>query len=70
MTRCKTGWSRIALTDENGGEFVFSINIKLTSFPPANEVWGKAIFLHLHLCVILFTGGSASRGGLPPSGVG
>ena len=30
--------------------------------PPANEVWGKVIFLHL--CVILFTGG----GGLPPGG--
>ena len=27
---------------------------------PANEVWGKVILLHL--CVILFTGGSASRG--------
>ena len=24
------------------------------SFPPANEVWGKVMFLHL--CVILFTG--------------
>ena len=32
--------------------------------PPANEVWGKVVFLHL--CVILFTGG----GGLPISLVG
>ena len=36
---------------------------------PANEAWGKVMFLHL--CIILFTGGksvyggSASRGGLP-----
>ena len=36
--------------------------------PPANEVWGKVMFLHL--CVILFTGGvcirgaSASKGGV------
>ena len=37
-----------------------------TSFlPPANEVWGKVIFLHLS--VILFTGGSASvHAGIPP----
>ena len=33
--------------------------------PPANEVWGKVIFLHLF--VILFTGGSASvHDGIPP----
>ena len=32
--------------------------------PPANEVWGKVMFLHLS--VILFTGGgSASRGSAP-----
>ena len=32
--------------------------------PPANEVWGKVIFLHLS--VILFTGGSASvHAGIP-----
>ena len=42
--------------------------------PPANEVWGKVMFLHL--CVILFTGGSTSRevvciqGQTPSSGVG
>ena len=54
--------------------------------PPANEVWGKVMFLHL--CVILFTGGHASQhasqvtwlgslhpvglppGGLPPGGGG
>ena len=41
--------------------------------PPANEVWGKVVFLHL--CIILFTVGSASRGvriqgGLPPGGGG
>ena len=36
--------------------------------PPANEVLGKVMFLHL--CVILFTGGSASReGGLHPGEV-
>ena len=29
--------------------------------PPANEVWGKVMFLHL--CVILFTGGAAYRRG-------
>ena len=28
--------------------------IKMTYLPPANEVWGKVMFLHL--CVILFTG--------------
>ena len=34
--------------------------------PPAKEVWGKVIFLHLS--VILFTGGSASvYGGIPIS---
>ena len=50
---------------------------------PANEVWGKVMFLHpcsilfteggdLHLCVILFTGGSASsyEGGSASRGVG
>ena len=36
-----------------------------TLLPPANEVWGKVIFLHLF--VILFTGGSASvHAGIPP----
>ena len=32
----------------------------LCSLPPANEVWGKVIFLHLS--VILFTGGSTWAG--------
>ena len=32
------------------------LELKLMSLPPANEVWGKVIFLHLS--VILFTGGS------------
>ena len=53
---------------------------KFLFLPPANEVWGKVVFLHL--CVILFTGGlgfpacitghmtrgSASGEGLPPGG--
>ena len=34
--------------------------------PPANEVWGKVIFLHLF--VILFTGGSAPGEGLLQGG--
>ena len=39
-------------------------SIQYTCLPPANEVWGKVMFLHL--CVILFTGG---RGVCPtPSG--
>ena len=33
--------------------------------PPANEVWGKVIFLHLF--VILFTGGGIP-GEIPPAG--
>ena len=33
---------------------------KVMFFPPANEVWGKVIFLHLF--VILFTGGCLVRG--------
>ena len=32
-------------------------SVLATYLPPANEVWGKLMFLHL--CVILFTGGSA-----------
>ena len=31
-------------------------SVLATYLPPANEVWGKLMFLHL--CVILFTGGS------------
>ena len=36
--------------------------------PPANEVWGKVIFLHLS--VILFTGGVSCPGGGEGSGPG
>ena len=37
------------------------------SLPPANEVWGKVIFLHLF--VILFTGGQPGpRAGVPGAG--
>ena len=37
--------------------------------PPANQVWGRVIFLHVS--VILFTGGAASRvRGLHPGGLG
>ena len=40
---------------------------KLTFLPPANEVWGKVIFLHLS--VILFTGWVPGPGGcLVPGG--
>ena len=35
--------------------------------PPANEVWGKVIFLHLS--VILFTGGGEVPGQVPPGQV-
>ena len=31
----------------------------LTFLPPANEIWGKVMFLHL--CAILFTGGGGPR---------
>ena len=33
-------------------------NVQKWSLPPANEVWGKVMFLHL--CVILFMGGAGS----------
>ena len=33
-----------------------------SSLPPANEVWGKVIFLHV--CVILSTGGVRGRRGM------
>ena len=45
------------LTGQDSEKYLASTNIFL---PPANEVWGKVIFLHLS--VILFTGG---RGGTP-----
>ena len=38
---------------------MLSCFILLTFLPPANEVWGKVMFLHL--CVILFTGGSTQH---------
>ena len=50
----------------SGDHHTWSASGQYTSFrnafllPPANEVWGKVMLLHL--CVILFTGG----GGLPP----
>ena len=37
--------------------FNYTINWRQIFLPPANEVWGKVIFLHLF--VILFTGGHA-----------
>ena len=41
--------------------FLFYIILLVTLLlPPANEVWGKVIFLHLS--VILFTGGSTWAG--------
>ena len=54
------------------------VNSTFRFLPPANEVWGKVIFLHL--CVILFTGrggwlpsmyhGSHDQGGLHLGGLG
>ena len=35
-----------------------------SSLPPANEVWGKVMFLHI--CVILFTEGGLHPGGRYP----
>ena len=35
---------------------ILQVNFSSIFLPPANEVWGKVIFL-LHLSVILFTGG-------------
>ena len=39
-------------------------NLEHSFLPPANEVWGKVIFLHLS--VILFTGGVPVQ--VPPAG--
>ena len=45
-------------TQNQQGYFTFSLRVKMDSYlPPANEVWGKVIFLHQF--VILFTGGGA-----------
>ena len=42
--------------------------LRIKSLPPANEVWGKVIFLHLF--VILFRGGVPGSGGVCSRGVG
>ena len=55
---------------------------KIHLLPPANEVWGKVIFLHLFVChsvhrgvcllrgdVCFLLGGASSQGVLPPEGV-
>ena len=48
--------------------FMYQQGIGMPLLPPANEVWGKVIFLHLF--IILFTGGGAWSGGVPgPRGV-
>ena len=45
----------------------YDIKTLLICLPPANEVWGKVMFLHL--CVILFTGEGSTWGGvLHPGG--
>ena len=44
--------------------FALLILKPLLYLPPANEVWGKVIFLHL--CVILFTGGGVPGQVQPP----
>ena len=50
--------------------YPLQLNGTTTFLPPANEVWGKVMFLHLS--VILFTGEgggvSASRSGVHPPG--
>ena len=49
-----------------GARNIKSIRLPLAAIflPPANEVWGKVIFLHLS--VILFTGGGGVSGQVPP----
>ena len=49
----KGGSNRWSLKCASGGMFY----VLSTKLPPASEVWGKVIFLHLF--VILFTGGHA-----------
>ena len=44
-----------------------ALSRKVVSLPPANEVWGKVMFLHVS--VILFIEGSAYKGDLPPEGL-
>ena len=46
--------------------FAWVVSSFRTLLPPANEVWGKVIFLHL--CVILFTGGGSAWAGTPLAG--
>ena len=45
---------------------IFAMMFVLHLLPPANEVWGKVIFLHLF--VILFTVGGCSWGVSGPGG--
>ena len=69
-------WMIIRLHDICGYTFTLTERVKFGLsggsknsdwvLPPANEVWGKVMFLHL--CVSLFTGGSASMVGLNPGG--
>ena len=50
-----------ALSEFNLPYVIVIVNITKCDFlPPANEVWGKVIFLHLS--VILFKGGSTFEG--------
>ena len=49
--------NQVAAKVTESAEISLLRNTKQTLLPPANEVWGKVIFLHLF--VILFTGGRA-----------
>ena len=72
---CTENRSKVLLSPTTMFESFHLVNLgedKL--FFPANEVWGKVMFLHL--CVILWRGGfpsmhhrSHDQGGLPPGGV-
>ena len=53
-SRCKWDSTSCCHGDKS---FCFHLIVLL---PPANKIWSKVIFSHL--CVILFIGGSASRG--------
>ena len=48
-------------------EYHHNTDSRVFFLPPANEVWGKVIFLHLS--VILFTGGGVPGQVLPPGQV-
>ena len=57
---------RISLQPSLGANRPLEIRSTFHIFlPPANEVWGKVIFLHLSL--ILFTGGSTPQQVSPPT---